>query len=276
MNRYLRPLAVALGTLSIVVAVGLFLILPASSSSPVLAAVVGLVAFIGVAGALWKVAGVADDEAVAPPPWSEAGALTETAPERSRSNLALSGTGLGETIERSGKTARAERSVADGVAVVRPELRAALLGALAHGRGDRDAAEAALAAGTWTDDPLAASALDEDVAPPDRPLRRRVEAWLYPEREVARRTARAVRAMAAAADEALPPVVGRDAPRNVPVLPPTLEDLRRATDGHLRPAVDSPAVSRDLDPARPDGDAEQANTGRAENDARDERAVDSR
>ncbi|MFC7196011.1 hypothetical protein ACFQL4_17525 [Halosimplex aquaticum] len=104
-----------------------------------------------------------------------------------------------------------------------------------------------LASGAWTDDPVAAAVLDERVEPPRRSLRGRIRAWLFPERIVRRQAARAVAAIADAADEELPPVVGQRAPRTVPTLAPALGSLQRSVDGTLQRASASPSVDSAAD-----------------------------
>lgn len=240
------------GALAVLIGLGITVSSAGSKQSGEFTGIATFVAFVGAIGALWKVAGTADDEGVASAPWTESGALFEQAPERSRSDPTLSGAALADVIEAAGETAREERTIEDGLAVVRPELRDALTAALGRGGADRERVETALADGSWTDDRVAAAVLEADVVPPDRPLRRRVNEWLFPERAVLRRTRHAVQAIAEASDDALPTVVGQRAPRNVPVLPPTLENLQRAGDGTLSPAIDPTVVTRGPGPTTPE------------------------
>ncbi len=242
MSRLRRHVAVAVGTLSVLFALVAALASSGAGVSDDAGGMVALVVLVGLVGALWKLAGTAADAAA--PPWSDEGALVTDAPERTAADHPLSGEGLADAIEAAGRAARESGSVEDGLAEVRPALRSALVAALVRGGSDRAAVERALADGSWTDDRAAAAVLDDGVIPPDRPLRRRVDAWLFPERAVVRRTGRAVQAVAEAADDALPTVVGQDAPRSVPVLPPTLDEQRRTADGSLRPARDPEAVDR--------------------------------
>ncbi|WP_255681817.1 hypothetical protein [Natrinema sp. SYSU A 869] len=185
-------------------------------------------------------------------------------------------------IETAGETARDSGTIDDGLEVVRPPLRTALLDALEQGGRSRSDAEAALADGTWTDDPVAASVLAAEIEPPIRPLRERVRAWLYPERVVRRRARQATNAVAEVADDALPTVPGQTAPRTVPVLQPRLEDLQRGADGRLQRAVEPRATARGPQPVRPRigteserGDEERNDGNRADDDG-DERADDTR
>jgi hypothetical protein len=113
--------------------------------------------------------------------------------------------------------------------------------ALVAGGADRMAARESIRRGTWTDDPVAAAVCSSTVSMPERSIRARLAGWLYPERELRRRVRRAVAAVDAAADEALPRVPGQDAPRRVRIVRPRLETLQRDVDGSLQPAADSPA-----------------------------------
>ena len=189
--------------------------------------------------ALWKLVR-SPGSGFAPAPWDEGGAIVDDPPEETPKTDPVSGTALSGVVEAAASDAR-EETVEAGLATVRPPLREALVAALERGGWDRDRIEAALADGSWTDDPVAAAVLDEAVVPPERPLRRRVWAWLFPGKALRHRTARAVGAIARAGDAALPPVVGQRAPRSVPVVEPSLDDLQRAADGSLRRAVDGSA-----------------------------------
>ena len=211
-----------------------------------------LIAFLAVGIAARKIRGsldaVGDGPAV---PWATEESFATPAPERTARDPPLSSDGLAAVIDDAGATARESGTVADGLAVVRPALREALLEALeAGGRSKTDAVHA-VATGAWTDDPVAASVLEERIDPPDRPLRDRVRAWLFPERVVRERSRRATAAVAEAADDALPTVPGQTAPRTVPVLQPRLEELERGADGGLQRAVDPTATARGPEPVRP-------------------------
>lgn len=200
----------------------------------------------------WKIRGALDAATDAPAvPWASDDSFANPAPERSDRNPPLSSDALAAVIEEAGVTARRSGTVADGLAVVRPALREALLEALEQGGRSRRDAEAALATGAWTDDRVAASVLEESVRPPARSLRERVRAWLFPERIVRRRSQRAMGAVAEAGEEALPTVPGQTAPRTVPVLRPRLEDLERGADGRLQRAVDPTATARGPRPPQP-------------------------
>lgn len=204
-------------------------------ASPLVVAVTVVLAVIAFVGVLVKVAG---GSGVGRAPWDDDGALVADAPERSPAERDLSGEELAEVVEAAGETSRDDGTVAAGVEVVRPVLREALLSALVQGGDDRSAAERSLARGDWTDDATAAAVLDEAVDHPGRSLRRRFEAWLFPERVVRSEGRLAMRAVASTADDVLPTVPGQRAPRTVPVVRPTLEDLRRGADGHLQRAAD--------------------------------------
>lgn len=171
-----------------------------------------------------------------PAPWTDDGRLVDRPPEETPDDVAVSGTSTAEALTGATRAARSRGDVEAGVEAVRPRLRRALGSALVAGGRDPDDVEGVLAAGSWTDDRLAAAVLDEAVEPSRRTMRGRLRDWLFPERAVRERTRRAVAAVDEAAGDALPVVVGEDAPRTVPVVAPTLEDLRRTADGRLQRA----------------------------------------
>lgn len=203
-----------------------------------------LLALLAVVVGLWKIRGTLDSSANGPPaPWAEEGFATP-APERTDRKPPLSSDGLTRVVDAAGRTARESETVDEGLAVVRPVLRTALRDALVQGGESRSAAEAAIDDGRWTDDQVAASVLSAGVEPPTRSIRERLRAWLFPERVIRRRTGRAMRAVAEAANEALPAVPGQAAPRSVPVLQPRLEELRRGASGELQRAANPAAIAR--------------------------------
>jgi len=231
-----------LGLLALGVVVGL--VSPPTAAGGVpdwLGAVIVLLVLAFVA---WKLLRSPRDEDAAPAPWTDAGALAETRPEETPDTDRISGTAFTETIESAAELARSEQTVEAGLVAVREPLRETLVGVFRQGGWDDERINDALASGSWTDDPVAAAVVDERVAPPVRPLRRRVWAWLFPQKAVRHRSARTVGAIATAADAALPPVVGQRAPRPVPIVEPTVEDLKRAADGTLRRAVEGKAAVR--------------------------------
>ncbi|WP_226004554.1 DUF7269 family protein [Natrinema salinisoli] len=232
-----------------------------------------LVALVALALGLWKVRGSLDTTADAPAvPWAADEPFANPAPERTNRDPALSSDGFAGVIQTAGEEARSSGTIEDGLAVVRPPLREALLDALEQSGRSRSAAEAALADGSWTDDRVAASVLAAEIEPPIRPFRERLRAWLYPERVVRQRARRATSAVADVANDALPTVPGQTAPRNVPVLRPRLEDLRRGSDGRLQRAVEPRATARGPQPVRPrmGGDAERADGDRGDDDSESE------
>ncbi|ELY83348.1 DUF7269 family protein [Natrinema pallidum] len=216
---------------------------------------VGLVALLTLVAlglGLWTVRGSLDTTADAPAvPWAADEPFANPAPERTDRDPALSSDAFAGVIETACETARDSGTVDDGIEVVRSPLRTALLDALEQGGRPRSAAEEALADGNWTGDRVVASVLAPEIEPPPRPLRERVRAWLYPERVVRRRARRATNAVAEAADDALPTVPGQTAPRAVPMLEPSLEDLQRGADGRLQRAVEPRATARGPQPVRP-------------------------
>ncbi|NUB89853.1 hypothetical protein HT576_02220 [Haloterrigena sp. SYSU A121-1] len=220
--------------------------------------VLALVA-IAVGGA--KIRGALDTTADVPPvSWAPGDSFAAPTPERSDRTPELSSDELASVIERAGERARHRETVEDGLEVVRPPLREALGEALVAGGQSREAAKATLADGSWTDDRLAASVLEPSIDPPDRPLRERFRAWLFPERVARERSRRAMSAVAGAADEVLPSVPGQSAPRTKPVLQPRLEELRRGADGRLQRAVDPAATVRGPRPPRPRFASEDADS----------------
>lgn len=175
--------------------------------------------------------------------------LGSASPEVTSTDAPLAGRELAETIDRAGREARAGWTTEDGLEVVRPTLRGTLRAALVLGGMSRKAAESAIDDGAWTDDREAAAVLSEAVDPPPRTLRQRLAMWLYPERAVRGLVANAARAVAEAADDALPAVAGQRAVRTVPVVRPGVDDLRGHVDGSLRPAANPEAVDHGPRPA---------------------------
>ncbi|SER28400.1 DUF58 domain-containing protein [Natrinema salaciae] len=269
-----RQLVVALCGL-VVVAVGAVLGFYGAEESGGAGGLVVLIALVAFGLGVWKIRGTpgtsGGDRDAPTVPWAPDEPFANPAPERTDRDPALSSDALAGVIEAAGEEARDAGTVADGLAVVRPPLREALLDALERGGWSRSDAEAALADGSWTDDRVAASVLAAAVDPPTRPLRERVRAWLYPERVVRRRARRATGAVAEVADDALPTVPGQTAPRSVPVLQPRLEDLQRGADGRLQRAVEPRATARGPGPTRPrvEDDAERTDA-QPEGDERSE------
>lgn len=171
-----------------------------------------------------------------PAPWTAEGAVVDRPPEETPDDVPVSGTSLAGHVAAATRAARSAGDFRAGVRRVREPLRETLVAALVASGRDPAAVERVLAEGSWTDDRLAAATLDEAVDPPERSFAVRLRDWLFPERAVRRRTARAVAAIDEAASSALPPVVGADAPRTVPVVAPALEDLQRTADGRLQRA----------------------------------------
>lgn len=282
-------IAAILGTATILGAFAFLLLSPgAASDSALLIALAVLVGIVGFLGALVKIASTESDDSVASAPWDESGALVERAPERSPADYDLSGERLAGIVEEAGETAREEGTVAAGVEVVRPHLREALLGVLVQGGTDRATAQQALTSGAWTDDDTAAAALDGAVDHPGWSFLERFEAWLFPEQVVRREIQESMQAIAEVADRELPTVPGQRAPRTVPVLKPTLEDLRRGADGHLQRAVDplGARTGSHVDGATSVEDVTTASDGQddgsgtiardAENERSDDRTADDR
>jgi hypothetical protein len=209
---------------------------PPETLGRVLAALVGLLAVAVAVGRTWA----GGDGPAADPP-------VASAPERAPDDRPVAGRAFATQVREATERARA-RDAEAGVAAVRPALRATLVAVRRRAGDDPETVERELDAGTWTDDPVAAAALSETVAPPERSLRRRLADWLRPDRAARRRVRRATDAVARVADDRLPAVPGADAPRPAPAARPTLGDLRRAVDGTLEP------VGGDGSPAADDGD----------------------
>lgn len=257
-------LPAGIGTLTVLGAaiVGVATASPPGGEVPLLlAGVVGLSVLLL---SLVKLARTPDDEAVAPPPWSEEGALVDGRPESTPTSDRISGTGLATDIEAAASDISGAETLDAGVESVREPLRSALAGTLRQAGWDDEDIQRALADGSWTNDRTAAALLDDGVAPPERTLRRRLWAWLFPERALRHRTALAVGAIARVAESELPPVVGQHAPRPVPVLEPTLDDLQRAADGELRQALDGSAA---IGTFVTDGETDTEGGGEPESDA---------
>lgn len=247
-----RWLAVAVGLTA--TAVGLYLAVrrfePATPGTEPGTAV-WLVGLAAVAAAAWLVFDRSRTAADGSVPWSDAGPIVDGTPEAAPLTDPLSGGDLAARLRDAGATARERRRIEPGVAVVRPTLRETYLDAMAAAGQDRTAARDALDRGAWTDDRVAAAVLSTAVDPPARSIRQRLVDWLYPGRAVTRRTVRAVSAVGAAADEALPPVVGSDAPRQFPTHDPSLAVQHVGADDAVRaPAGDR---SRPVRVAEDDG-----------------------
>lgn len=276
MRRWIAALVAVTGT----VAIGAGLAL-AAALTPVTASDAGGGAIAVVVTGLALAAGKlyrsgADGETVAPAPWREGGGLVDGTPEETADPADVTGDELAALVDDARERARRSETVEEGFAVVRPPLREALSRVLATGGADDGDIEDALATGAWTDDPVAAAVVDERVDLPETSFRRRLRAWLFPERVVRRGTARAVAAVDEAAERELPTVVGADAPRTVPTLAPALGSLQRAADGRLQRSGAAGPRRADGDGAATDGDATGA-SGRGDApggpDGEDEPAV---
>jgi len=112
------------------------------------------------------------------------------------------------------------------------------MGVFVQGGTDRATAEATLAEGTWTDDATAAAVLDDAVDHPGWSMLQRFEAWLFPEQVLREGGPAGDAGHRNGRGPGTPDSSGQHAPRTVPVLAPTLEDLRRGADGHLQRAVE--------------------------------------
>lgn len=174
-------------------------------------------------------------------------------PEYAATDDVLSGQGLSWVLDEGGAVAREDRTVAAGEEWVRPTLRGVLLDVLVHEHRDRTAAEAVVDEGSWTDDRVAASVVSGTVTGPPLSLRERIYAWLFPERVLRERVRVTVDEIARVADETLPAVPGERAPRTIPVVTPSVDDLQRTADGDLDLAVGVTTDSSDGEESRRDG-----------------------
>jgi len=282
----MRPTA-GIGAVLVVLAAATLAFGTGNAVGTPVSALLVVLALFGVVTAVWKLLGSPDrdDRSIVAAPWTDDGALFDRPPERTRDDDVLSGESFAAILAEAGETARAERSLDAGFETVRPILRRALADALAM-RAPRSEAEQAIEAGSWTDDPVAAAVLEPTCSWPPRSFRQRIEAWLFPERVVRRQLQRAVQAIAATGARTVPNVPGQNAPRSVPVIQPTLEDLQRGVDGRVQRAVDPLGTARG---PRPPGQGEvpigvgdradgEAGTGtdddRAPDRADDDRAPD--
>ena len=213
-----------------------------------------LIGLGGLLVALWLLyahtrSGSADD----PVPWSNSGPIVDGTPEAVPQRHPLAGTALVAALQDAGVAARETRDVEDGLAVVRPLLRRVYAEAAVAGAQERETVEAALDAGTWTDDEVAAAVCSATVDLPTRSRRQRLLDWLYPGRATNRLTVRAVSAIDEAADEVLPAVIGSDAPRQVPTYAASLAVRDRGADGRL---TRTPPVAESDGEENPDSSAE--------------------
>lgn len=256
MRRIWLVLVGLLGVGTIVTGVALAVVLtPVTASEAGAGALAVLLAGLAIAAVkLYRSA--IDDETVAAPPWTSAGALVSGTPEETADPADVTGADLATLVDRACERAQEAETVEEGFSVVRPPLRETLERVLVASGIDRAAVDDALATGAWTDDRIAAAVVDERVQRPTVSFLDRVRIWLFPERVVRIQTARAVAAIAECADTELPPVVGQRAPRTVPSVAPPLGTLQRAADGTLQRAS-RPAASDT--PRTQDGAAQAAN-----------------
>jgi hypothetical protein len=197
-------------------------------------AVAWLVGIGGLLVALWLLyAHTRSPSETDPVPWSDAGPIVHDTPEAAPQRHPMSGSTLTRSLRDAAVGARENRDPEAGLSVVRPLLRETYREAAVVGGQDREAVEAALDEGSWTADGVAAAACSETVDLPTRSLKQRVLDWLYPGRAAIRMTVRAVGAVDDAASEALPPVIGSDAPRQVPAYEASLAPRTLGADGRL-------------------------------------------
>ncbi len=244
--------AAGIGVSLLVIALGLAVTdRPLASLSLVYGVILLGIVLVGTLSALWKVRGTLDDPSNGAVAWAPTDPFATPSPERSANDAPLSSVAFAEVVQSAGSHARHVGSVDAGITVIREPLRTALREALLAGGASRDTIITHIDEGTWTDDPIAAAVVSPQVDPPTLSLRRRLEAWLFPERVVRRHARRTMAAIAETTAESLPTVTGQTAPRTVPVIQPSLAMLQRDTDGSLQPAQDPTALTRDPTPLAP-------------------------
>jgi hypothetical protein len=143
------------------------------------------VALVGLLAVLWTVRSAGGTGTASEP-------LVATPPEEATTDTAIAGSGFDDAVERVG-----ERNVGIGAAHS-PEpasrLRSTATTVLSRTRPDDADAETMVAAGTWTDDRVAAAFLGDERSP-EWTFGERLRAWLAPERETERRVRRTVDAL---------------------------------------------------------------------------------
>jgi hypothetical protein len=187
--------------------------------------------------AVWRLAKGLSVEGYAAP---GAAPLVERDPERSQAEVLLSGTDFAETMAEASEVARNTGDVEAALEVVREPLQAVLVEAYRADGVARDRTVAVIEEGSWTDDPVAASVLADDVSGPNRAFRDRLFAWLFTERALRSRVRRAVDEVARVGGRRLPTIPGQTASRNVPVArtPPARLQAGSASALTLEPAPD--------------------------------------
>lgn len=233
MRRITFAAAAAAALLALAAAVQTALTRPETDGSPGLLILL-VVAFVAVVWLLYRLSSVDADRSVTDAP----GAPRGIAPERTPDDLPMSGAFFTRTIETAIQRTENTGDIDEGLAVVRPSLRATLSAVLAEAGYAEDEIDARLERGDWTDEQVAAAVLDPAVPLPTLTLRERLTMWLFPERFVTAFTRAAVEEIRETADETLPTIPGETAPRPVPTAKPTLEQLRRSAGGDLTAAVD--------------------------------------
>jgi hypothetical protein len=245
MGRRLAGALGALGALVVLSAIGYAVVSPPLAAGRLVEDAVVVVVIAGAAVALYHVVSAppaAGDVAI--PPWATEGAIVPGEPERPVTEYPMSAGAFAEVVATAGSRAREAGTVEEGLAVLGPPLRAALFDALVQGGADRATVEKRLRSGEWTDNEWAAYVVEPAVGAPRWSLGQRLRAWLFPEETVRRLAREAVHGVAAAAEEAVPPVPGQGAPRTVPVATPSVADLQRGADGDLQEAIEPTAIQR--------------------------------
>lgn len=133
------------------------------------------------------------DESDSPPPVvPDFESLRRRPPEvPARRTTVVTGADFDGRVQGAVEAAEPTPTESDDLAAVRTRLRSLAVEILCRGRGyDRDEAQRALAAGTWTEDPVAAAFLAD--ASTSQPLRRRVRRWVLPSAERRARIERTV------------------------------------------------------------------------------------
>jgi hypothetical protein len=209
---------------------------PSTNGGAALAA--GGLSFVGVVVSVWLVYGASDGRTVLDGEVDQDAGFGQPAPERPDTDPDLSGRELAAVVEEAGTVAREDRSLAAGLDVVRPPLRGTLHTVLVQAGADPEAATRAIDTGAWTDDETVAAVLSDTATGDRRTLLERLGTWLFPERVCRQRTRRAVGAIDALVQDALPSIPGQDATKSISIVRPDVPDIEPRVEADVHPAAD--------------------------------------
>jgi hypothetical protein len=230
---------VGLGFLVTAVLVGTLSSVTETSADGGVAAVAGVLSFVGVVVAIWFVYGANDSRTILDGDADPDAGFGQPAPERPETDPDLSGRELAAVVEEAGTVAREERSLGAGLDVVRPSLRETLHTVLVQAGADPEAATRAIDTGAWTDDETVAAVLSDTATGERRTLLERLGTWLFPERVCRQRTRRAVGAIDALAQDVLPSIPGQDATKSVSIVRPAVPEIEPRVEETVHPAADA-------------------------------------